>query len=509
MLITAVEVNDIPPWMFVFVLLSCNFLGFAVTGNEEQYFAFAKQYINPEWMPHSFILSDIAGTRILFNLLVGPLLQWVSFEQMAFWGRCVNFLLYALVLTNLLKKLDISNFASFFVLQVVYFGQQSLYGREWIFGSFESKTIAYVFLLHGVTLFLERSYSKCVVLAALSTCFHILVGGWFSIIIFSSLFIFDHVSRTKLLKLGLLYAILVSPLLLYLIPTYFLKNAPHIINGINLNYVYVYIRNPHHLVLFSDLADFLKHDLDGVSLTLLLYLACLLYFSKIQDAWIRRLNQLNIILFTQQIIFVGVGMFDKTGAVLKYYPYRTNALSFLLILMQIARYVKCVEWQELWQKYRHIRIIKKCAMYLDGLAVVLVLTAFAIATADNISENMAYAADSPQNVAKEELYAFVARHTQEEDMLLFYTRRDHDLSFIRRTGRELFFVDKFIPTSNDDIYEWYQRYLKKQAALDDIDYLLTLKKECHLRYVICLQPVTHNNLQLVFQNSHYFVYKLM
>ena len=64
----------------------------------------AKQFINPEWISNSFTLTEFAGTRIAFQLIVGTLLQWVDFETMAFYGRLLNFALISIPLAMLFKN---------------------------------------------------------------------------------------------------------------------------------------------------------------------------------------------------------------------------------------------------------------------------------------------------------------------------------------------------------------------------------------------------------------------
>src|SRR5512133_349504 len=110
--------------LLVFILCMANFFGMTLEGGEEQYFAFAKQYMNPEWMPNSFTLNHPAGGNLPFQVFAGFLLRFMSFEAVAAIGRAVSFLLLAFPLALIFRKLRITNLEALFMLQVVFFGHQ-------------------------------------------------------------------------------------------------------------------------------------------------------------------------------------------------------------------------------------------------------------------------------------------------------------------------------------------------------------------------------------------------
>jgi hypothetical protein len=217
---------------------------------------------------------------------------------------------------------------------------------------------------------------------------------------------------------------------------------------------------------------------------------------------------LNIVIFIQQIISIIAAIFDRNGVLLKYYPYRTSALSSFLMTIQIIIYLKKFGTQILLKEPIKNLGIKNCRFYRDISVTFAALTFFMIASCNNLYRNVSYSSNSPDNLKKQELYAFIKDTTNKGNTFLFYTKNDHDLAFIRNTERELFFVDKFIPTTNSKIYEWYTRAMEKRKALENADYLFTLKEKYDIDYVISLKPVAHNKLRLVFNNSSYFIYEL-
>ena len=115
-----------------------------------------------------------------------------------------------------------------------------------IFESFEPKSIAYIFLFYALNDLLEHKYSRTGMFLAISTYFHILVGGWFLV----ALLIYLALNRKfkEAFKTVLFYSLICLPFAIYLFNGYFLNPSPE--TEINLDWVYVYYRLPHHLGIF-------------------------------------------------------------------------------------------------------------------------------------------------------------------------------------------------------------------------------------------------------------------
>jgi hypothetical protein len=219
------------------------------------------------------------------------------------------------------------------------------------------------------------------------------------------------------------------------------------------------------------------------------------------------LNRLNIVIFTQQFVFLLVGLVDTNGDVLKYYPYRTSALSAFFMMLQLAIYFKRFGYAIISQKLQKQRKLAHWWRYRKIGVLTITSGFFLSAFVHNIGDNVEYVADSPAyNIEKGELYAFIREHTAQDAMFLFYAPEDYDLAFIRHTERELFSVWKFIPTTNRQIYEWYRRVQTKQHALNDFTQLTAIRDEYGLDYVVAFAPLDFNELEIVFENSRYFLY---
>ncbi|MBN2519850.1 MAG: hypothetical protein JXB17_05040 [Bacteroidales bacterium] len=488
--------------ILIFLLLCLNFLGFVLYPNEEQYLAFSKIYIDPQWIPNSFSLTDVAGTRILFQLIFGFLLQYFSFESVAFGSRLINFIFYSIILAKIFKKFKLTNSQIFIFLQLIYFSYQSFFAGEWLFMGIEAKTISYIFLLYSLYNLFEKKYFKTILFAAFSTWFHILVGGWYALIVFIYFFVYK-VKLKSIIHYGFEYCIMILPFIIYLYYNYIKNNGPSVINGININYIYVYLRNPHHLAIFKDWATFNKHFITGISLTIIMFFICVFYFRKIKDPYLKQLNTLNIILFSQQLFCLLLAAIDKKGVFLKYYPFRTSALSMLLVIIQLLYYFRIpnekIRILKLFTKNKYIFQITRLTLFIFAFAVLIVNSI------NNLNKNLNYFSKD-NNKEKAGLYNYIKNNTDKYSVFFIYSKNEN-LSFIRSAERDVFSVGKFIPTQNHQIYMWYLRTIEQEKAVNNIEYLFKLKEKYRIDYVVSGKELP-DNFKLVYSNSLYFLYKI-
>ena len=162
-------INKVNTAALLFVLISANYIGFGLMGGEEQYFAFSKQYMQNDWMPNSFCLNHPAGYKVLFQVIIGFLLKFISFGQLAFLSRLINYVFLAIPLSRIFKKLRFTNIETLVILQVGYFMHQSIWAGEWIFGSFEQKSIAYIFVFYALYQLLSGNYYRSILHVAIAT----------------------------------------------------------------------------------------------------------------------------------------------------------------------------------------------------------------------------------------------------------------------------------------------------------------------------------------------------
>jgi len=322
------KINRIDSRVFIFVILGGNILSFCLVSNEELHLQYAKHYFNPDWIPNSFILSDWPGYRVIFQILLAPLLICFDFETTAFIARFISILLFIIPLSRLFKLIQLTNIDVLLLLQLYFFFNQAFFGGEWIFGSIEPKTLAYPFIFLSLYYLLKEKFYHSYIILAVATYLHVLAGAWV-FVLFSFYLLFAKQNLIKIISFSFIYLILLSPFFYYLINELLINNQSAI-NGIDINWVIVYIRSPHHFGPFLSMTYFFQNFLLGILFSIASMLICIFIFSKYENEILKKINKLTIIIFSMLLLFVFISYFDKNGHFMKYHPFRLSALSMFL-----------------------------------------------------------------------------------------------------------------------------------------------------------------------------------
>lgn len=502
----ALERTDLR-WL-VFALILLNTLSIRLDGGEEQYFAFAKAFVHPEWMPGSLSLRDVPGSRILFDSAVGWLLGFTSFEQVAVAGRALCALLLALPLARLFRRLALSHLASLCLLQFVcLLSHQSFFGKEWMIGAFESKVIAYAFVIASLALRLERRNLASVMCAAAAVWFHVLVGGWYGIGLFLHLLLSREPWRRTLAHAAA-YAVLVAPTALY-IGAHYLSNNPNVIDGIAVSRIYVYFRNPHHLDLIGQLRHWGSLAQAGLVLSLLSSALCARLLARSSDELLVGLSLFGLVFFAQQFLSLAVAPFDQEGVFLKYYPYRTSSLSLLVMLLILMRLWSRPDLRQALPpglrfagSSSPLHAARRAAMAMAFLGIAL-----GIRVAVNMHESWQVLFPPPAEASRLAMYAWIRDHTPRDAVFLDLEKRE-PIDFIRRTERESYAVYKFDPTTNRLILDWYLRVLERNRAMADPRHALVLAGAYRVDYVLTQSAIAQEGFRLVHHEPGHDLYAL-
>lgn len=485
----ALVLDKIDSRLFIFLVLCLGLLSFTPCGNEEAYFSLAKQYIDPSWIPGSFTFTEWVGTRFLFQNIAGWALKYLSFEQLTFWGRMVNFLLYAFPLSLIFKYLKIGNLGILVVLSIFIqnIDTQHFLGKEWMFSAFESKTLAYIFVFYGYYFLLTGKYKKASLFAAFASYFHVLVGGWFFVLVF--LYTALRERNIKLLFFsGCIYLLTVLPFVAFL--AMHIVESGSVINGIDIDWVYSFFRNTHHTAPMHT-QNAMETVLPRVIVSFVLLLLSVFYFRKIKnDESIRQLN--DIAMISLCMVFVGLLLtyIDVNGHILKYYLFRIasiGAFTYYLILLLFLRKV-------LLQRFK--------SEYVIAIVFVLAIAIFSLKVEKNISK--AIRSNANQDIA--ELAEYVKENTGTDDVFLFLD--NEELSFSRRVRRESLVIFKFDPGGGEKIYEWYMREKMRDQLQKDITYLDTITQKYRLDFLIADKVIDYERLRLVYNNDKFYLYEI-
>ncbi len=273
----------------------------------------------------SFLATDpaVAGDAwgfhlsLLYSSIVGAL--WVLLGKglaVAMVGRVLVWLFVLVALARLIRTLGLSPLATALALLAWLVVGQSAGADEWIFGSLEGKCFAYGCLFLSMEALLRGRPVAGGFFAALATWFHVLVGGWGSMVLVAVMLWRrrDFAWRT-VVHFSATAAVLASPQLAIAV-SYALGGAAPGASNLDVNGIVVFFRTPHHM----DPAMFLK--LSNAVLIVVQAMAVLVLIGRAVSA--RDARFLRSVLAFVLLLF-GAGLVARWAGVvwfLKYYPFR-------------------------------------------------------------------------------------------------------------------------------------------------------------------------------------------
>lgn len=201
-------------------------------------FPSARAFVS-SWLSHDWYLSQFVPYRFLFNLPVGLLYEvsnfWISF----FTVKILLFTLLAFALSRIYEKLNISLLT--IVASFTYFlSNQSLIAMEWITGDSDAKPVAYILFFFALNDFLSNKLrARTFFLMGLAASFHVLVGGYLSIIFFAGVLFFRNIPSIKWILSFILGASVAIYAVIYELGQTSVPLADQI---------YIFTRLSHHLV---------------------------------------------------------------------------------------------------------------------------------------------------------------------------------------------------------------------------------------------------------------------
>jgi hypothetical protein len=485
------KINLSPTWLVLFILFIGNFLSFIPESNEEQYMQFSKMFYNPEWIPGAFTIDEFAGARILYECIIGFLLNLFSFETVTFVGKLFVCTGYAIIIAGTIKRLNISNFQSVFILQVVFFTFPWFFSGEYLLPGLEPKHFAYLFILTAINKIMDGKYTPSVFLVIGACWFHMLVGGWFFIALMLYFLWTKEVSFTKVCIYSVVCILCLSPLIYYLVNGIILDYHP-VKNGLSGNWIYSYIRVPHHTGIFKSMDYFHDHHLKGVLWTAIAMLTSLLVFSSTRVLPFSRLNKFLLTVTTLLLVNVVIAYFDRSGSFVKYYPFRLTPISaYLFYLLGFSLLFTS---------------IKDSVKIMDGFLFISTVVLFLYVSALNIYKNVRLMGNANQSFY--DMAHYIKRNTPKNAVIYYADQaEDYRLTFTRVADRDRFFVFKHAPAGTDKIYEWYDRMLLQEKVDKDVLAIFDAKKKYKIDYVLTTDSILSKKIDLVQSLPPYLLYK--
>ncbi len=496
------QLNKFKTWInnanteFLFFSVLCLFyLNFGVSGNEEIYVGLAKSYYSPEWLPNSFVYDHWVSHRFVFETIFGFLISLFGFEAVVFFGRLLAAGAFAWSLARFFQQIKLSNLEALLVLVVFIKSGQELLPGEWIFMSLEPKVFAYPLVFLSMTELFKGNRKIATLYLIASTYLHVLVAGWI-FVYFICYLILNKMDPREWIKISGLYLAGVLPLLLFLAPKVF--SGPSEINGMHLNWIYIFFRVP---ILAPFVNGSLNVDKNWVIwkfivLAVFFILAVAIHRTRKFSQEIKFFNDFNIIIPVFLLSFLIVSYFDKTGDILKFRPFRGVSLYLFFVYTEII----------LLLNYTLTR--QKLSSAVSNIAVVVLAVLIAHGTFRNVERSfiVPYFFKDQKVNAWEEVLDFAKEKTEKGSIFFIKGIPERTWwSFSRKTDRDLFVSKKFVPVDKNKWYEWYQRL---HVKVDNAEQMTDLKKRYKLDYYITI-PSRARIGEIVLENSDYVVSRLV
>jgi hypothetical protein len=464
--------------------LSVNLLFIPSSGGEEAMYVLSKMYFDSSWIQDGFV--DLPVSKYLFRFIVGHASLFLSFDSLIFWFSLLNIFFYAYALTKLFEVLEIKIIAALAMLQIFIFVPEGYLGGEWIFKTFEAKTLAYPFIILSLRQVLLNNYNKAVIPIIFACYFHVLIGGWFllSILIYE---LYSNRNIKSTFLFGVKFVLGILPIII-LIGIDFYNNKD--LDFSEFGNVLAYGRLKGHIGIFE------KYHFPSV-----LYLGLLIYIivfaislkGKFQSK-IKIINDLNlfsclIILFALIILSIDTFLLGKKGnIILLAYPFRIAAMStFYIFLISLN-----------WIHTNCSPIMKKTILAICIL--VLPIRLYIEIYKNKIEHELGFP----------ELTDYIRNHTLENDKFLILNSNPYSydyLSFIRTTERDNFFVKKFLPVSKGKIYEWNEKWKDFDLARKNFKHSIQIGNKYNVKYLISDFEAEHSKLKpiVTFENFNLYL----
>jgi hypothetical protein len=488
------KVNGWPLTWVLFSLLCINYVSSRLIGNEEHYLQLSKYFVDPSWVPDSFLLSDYPAPRIFFMAIAGPLIQVVGFHWAAAIGRTVLLLVMAPALVRIFREIKLSNVQWVVLFQLVLLTNQTFFGQEWIFMAFEPKTLSYAALLWALVFLIEKRWVPLSILLALATYFHILVGFGSSLAFYAVLLLSSWRTK-KFWSSALLWGIMTLPFILWvksgLTPPTGLQPTE--------DWIYTHYRNPHHTSPFADMSVFYKDYIVGIVLVTLL-LAYLVWNYTSIKVYSQEIKQIIVLSLASSLIFLGVAYFDKEGAIMKYYPFRLQVWGVFLGLPFL--FLKVFDWLE----------SKNWGALILGLAFLSASVSLTKSFTDQFFSLNGRVPEEKQPVYRDLMHFIDDNIEQKGEVFLFYTpekkvEKFDFTNFSRLTRQERYASFKFVPTNSEKLRIWYDRLQNKRTWYTDPRQLEEATTKEEIDYVISTSNLSEIFGSPMFSNGEYYLYK--
>ena len=165
--------------LLLFVALLLNREGQRVPGgNENTYLLYIYKAWHPDFLATDWTFQEPTAGHPVFNKLFGWPTLFISLETLGWIGRFACWTLTFIALLRIGGQFRIPLWIVTGTIFIWLFERQAFIATEWIVGTFEAKTVAYVCLLFAIDSILRGKLVLPAILTGLTFSFHSEVGLW-------------------------------------------------------------------------------------------------------------------------------------------------------------------------------------------------------------------------------------------------------------------------------------------------------------------------------------------
>ena len=200
------------------VLMLAPALGYVPSSNENTYLLLMAQQWDPTLLARDWTFAAPVYSHLVFSSLFGLLTIPFSMETAGWIGRILSWLLILLALIRLGRSFDIPLWMISLSIFLWLLYQQAPVGGEFVLGTFEAKSVAYIFLFFGLSELVRGRDLLASFLLGLCFTFHAVVGMWALLSVGLSV-LFLRYPFARLAKMAACVLIAAAPGLIVIWPT--------------------------------------------------------------------------------------------------------------------------------------------------------------------------------------------------------------------------------------------------------------------------------------------------
>ncbi len=215
--------------------------------NEAHYLTRGKHFWNPNWCPNDLFLTSFES-QPAFQCVFGWPSLFVSLETTAWCGRLIGWSLIAWGWVRLSRAIGLRPGWSLLATGTSLFLWDHLHmAGEWMVGGIEAKVPSYGCVLLSLAALVQAHWRRALLLLAIATMFHPLVGGW-STLAAGTVWMSDP-RRGSIVTLVPTIVVALSVALVGIVPALWLDAGADTDTIRVARHIYVSLRLDHHLLM--------------------------------------------------------------------------------------------------------------------------------------------------------------------------------------------------------------------------------------------------------------------